>query len=192
MCSQKTPEGRRTEEHDLQGFRPRSTVCPARTTSRLKRTTPCQTTRPVCLASQEAKSCPHCGNTACCQHDDEVGLFQPGELFGLRGSWVWRRHRARSNDLTEADDAMSNISSRMSRLASGESAAPTPGAQLSANINESRGQRQLTERQSQIVAGEVTARSQQEYMMALLQASVPARSGDDTTHRSGTQQGGHD
>ena len=81
----------------------------------------------------------------------------------------------------------------MSRIASGESAAPTPGAQLSANINESRGQRQLTERQSQIAAGEVTATSQQEYMMAVLQASAgAARSGDDSTHRSGTQQGGQD
>ena len=121
------------------------------------------------------------------------GLFQPGGLFQASeaaGSGDDTAHR--SNDLTEADDAMSNISSRMSRLASGESAAPTPGAQLSANINESRGQRQLTERQSQIAAGEVTATSQQEYMMALLQASVPARSGDDTAHRSGTQQGGHD
>ena len=117
-----------------------------------------------------------------------MGLFQPGGLFGpseAAGSGDDTAHR--SNDLTEADDAMSNISSRMSRLASGESAASTPGAQLSANVNQSRGQRQLTERESQMWTNRMVFRV---YLQSPL---VPvARSRDDTTHRSGTQQGGHD
>ena len=115
-----------------------------------------------------------------------MGLFQSGGLFQASeaaGSGDDTAHR--SNDLTEADDAMSNISSRMSRLASGESAASTPGAQLSANINESRGQRQLTERESQMW-------TQRMVHIALLQAPMAARSRDDTAHRSGTQQEGHD
>ena len=114
-----------------------------------------------------------------------MGLFQPGGLFQASeaaGSGDDTAHR--SNDLPEADNAMSNISSRMSRIASGESAAPTPGAQLSANINESRGQRQLTERESQMWTSRMVH-------IAMLQA-MPARSRDDTAHRSGTQQEGHD